>query len=644
MRCGVVVACVLTAHAIVSAASWGQGWRDGFNRSNSVSDHWDKTDGIRVDETGGFGGSGAVTGAVDGRRYGAMWRRTSGGKSMEAAARIKVSAAGEWTGVLIGFSSTVQGDVGNPLSPAYSPNAALSGNYLAVRVVEPRGDEQKKHAQLQLTYGNPYCGQSLPYRLGKLDLDTWYDVKIKVWSSEDQYLATAWYRRAGTTAWKDVGDNWPGKRHVVAYEGFAPTFLAVIASPGAFVDDISVKEARPPAPVRLPKARSVNNHPFTILSLSWSTPDTKFLHDNVTEMEKVPLDGWTTYAANPRLPMGRALYGYGTGDLGWEVFQNRRATREQVERAIEDLKSTRFTRFRSNYVSMVSFLTSVKSIDWFDDAWWANIAENARLQAALAKEGGCEGLLLDPEMYGCAFWGWPELSKDPLYRGKTYKQVRAKVRQRGREFVRAVNSEYPAVRILSIHAWDTAMRYEDPRPTKDHLNVGWYGLLPAFLDGMLEGSDDRTVIIDGSEATYWVDALPDFVERARAVRTEGIKLSDVPALFRKKVRVGFAIYLDRDWRGQPWNSNDPTKNHWTPERLAMVVGNALAAGDGIVWIYSETATWHLSSAEKGIAPYVKETGWHGAATKFVPDAYRQALDKGRQRAEVLRRKYGPAER
>lgn len=83
-------------------------------------------------------------------------------------------------------------------------------------------------------------------------------------------------------------------------------------------------------------------------------------------------------------------------------------------------------------------------------------------------------------------------------------------------------------------------------------------------------------------------------------------------------------------------------NHWTPERLAHVVGNALAAGDGFVWIYSETATWHLDTADKSIAPYVKETGWHGAATKFVPDGYRQALDAGRRRAETLRRKYGPA--
>jgi hypothetical protein len=635
--CIVAMLAVLVCISL-GGSSWGQNWSDGFNKSKSVSDQWINTGGMKIDETGGFKLSGVLTGAADGHRYGSIWRKTPGGKSIEMTARIKVGLAGEWTGAVIGLSTGIPGDVGNPLTPAYSPNVALAGNYLGIRVVEPRGGE-KGYAQLQLTYGNPYCGQTLPYRLGKLDLNTWYEVKLQAWQSDGAYLATAWYRRDGEKKWTDAGDNWPGKRHVVAYEGFEPVYAAVMASPGAFVDDVNVKSIPAPVQKRISPARNVNNYPFTIISLSWSSPDTKFMQVNLANMEKTPLDGWATYAAYPRLPQGRALYGWGTGDLGWEVFQNKKATRDQIQPAIDDLKSFSQSRFRSNYIANVSYLTT-PAMDWFDDAWWANIAENAKLQGALAKEGGCEGILFDPEMYGCSFWGWPSLSKDPLYKGKTYKQVQAKVRQRGREYVRAINSAYPGIRIISIHAWDTALRYEDPRSTKATLQDKYYGLLPAFLDGMLEGSDDKTVIIDGCEATYWVDAFPDFVERAQAVRTECIKLSEVPALFKKKVRVGFAIYLDRDWRGNPWNSDVPAVNHWTPERLAQVVGNALAAGDGIVWIYSETATWHFNSPQQTMGPYVRDIGWHGAAVKYVQDGYREALDKGRKRATELRIKYG----
>ncbi len=630
-----IIACILMAGTVVSGALCAQNWSDSFGQLGAGFPAWDNADGVQITADG-------VTGAADGRRYGSMWRRTPTGKSVEATARMKVSPIGDWTAAFIGFTPAAHADVGNPKSPNYSPNVHFPGIFLSLGPITPKEGDKKPYALLNLRYDHPSCGSGLPYRLGKVKVDTWYDVKLQVFLSDGQWLGAAWYKPCGTSKWLALQDNWPGNRHVVAYEGFEPNYFTLLASQNVAVDNVAVKAVKPEAITRLPKARTVNNNPFTIISLSWTTPDTKFLHDNVAEMEKVHLDGWTTYAANPRLDMGRALYGYGTGDMSWEVFQKARATRAQIEPAIADLQSTKFTRFRSNYISIISFLTGgVTSIDWFDDAWWKTIDENARLQAALAKEGGCEGILFDPEMYGCAFWGWPELSKDPIYKDKTYKQVQAKVRQRGREFARALNSAYPGVRILSIHGYDTALRYEDPRPTRAQLDKGWYGLLPAFLDGILEGSDDKTTIIDGCEATYWSDSFPDFVERVQTFKTECIKLSEVPALFKKKTRVGFAVYLDRDWRGNPWDSANPAKNYYTPERFALVLGNALAAGDGFVWIYSETATWHLHSADQTIAPYVKELGWHGTATKWVPDGYRDALDKARQRATELRKKYGP---
>jgi len=641
MNKSVAVACLVFVGLCLSGPSWGSGWTDGFDHSAFVSLFWQEVRAIRIEPESGVGGSGAVTGTADDQGYGSMWRRAPVGKSVEVTARIKVASATQWSGVVVGLSVAAQAaDDGNPLTSKYPPAPDLTGNYVAVRVVQPRGEENANYAQLQLTYSNPYCGQSLPFRRGKLALDTWYDVKLQVWPTDNVYLASAWYRPSGTDIWTPLQDIWPGKRHVVAYEGFEPRYVALTVSQGVFVDDVSTRAVQPPAPPRLPRPKRINDHRFTILSYGWTTPDTKFLHDNVAEIEKVPFDGWATYAANPRLPKGRACSGTGKGDLGWEVFQNKRATRDLIEPAINDLKSTQFTRLRSNYIAIVSYLGS-GTMDWFDDAWWGNIAENARLQAMLAREGGCEGILFDPEEYGCAFWGWPALSQDPRYQGRTYEQTRAKVRQRGREFARALNAAYPGIRILSLHAWDTAMRYATTRwVTKDRLHEVGYGLLPAFLDGILEGSDDRTIIIDGVENTYWVDALPDFIDKARRVKTEGSKLSDVPDLFKRKVRVGFAIWLDRDHTAQPWNSSNSEKNHWTPHRLALVVGNALAAGDGFVWIYSETATWLLDSEDGKDIDFGSPVRNSPGVMRYVPDAYWYALEKAKQRAEQLTRLYG----
>ena len=640
------VACLVLGVIIASAQARAEGWADGFEEPTALSARWEAR-GTRVEQAGGFGGSAAVTAAAGDRR-GTMWRRSAAGQSVELTARMRVTSTDEG-GAVVGFYPLVPpAEAGNPLTSAYPPTPDLTGNFVALRVVRARDEKDAEHAQLHLTYAHPYCGQSLPFRhpSGRLAPDTWYDLRMRVWPSDGMYLARAWQRRSGTAAWTVAADLWPGKRHVVAYEGFEPTCVAMTVSKGAFVDDVTVAaSAAPQPPMRLPPAEPINGHRFTILSYSWSSPDTKYLHDNVVRMEKNPFDGVAVQVGYPRLDKGSVASNNDRDNLGWRVFSKHRLhdpryTRDLTAPAIRDLTTTPFARYRSNYAVLVSYMTEPPTMDWFDDAWCANVAANAGLIATVAKEGGCEGILFDPEEYGCAFWSWPKLSEDPLYQHRTYAEVRAKVRQRGAEFVRAINAAYPAVRILSLHAWDTAMRYDCSRRVTQQLlpEVG-YGLLPAFLDGMLEGSDDRTVIIDGVETSYWVDALPDFIDKANAVREECIELSAVPHLFRRKVRVGFALYLDRDHHsGRPWYSTDLAKNHWTPQRLASVVGNALAAGDGFVWIYSETATWLRDSEEAQIDTDIPQP----AGVKFVPDSYRQALDDGRRRAEVLRAKFGPA--
>ncbi len=623
---------------LVAAPAAAQTWTDDFDRSGPVSRPWEKADGVAIVEGSGFRGSGAVTGDA-GDRYGGMWRRSASGKSVELTARIRVSSTTEQSGAVVALSPTTQ------VAADQYHHVGVTNYDLGVRLIQ-RSDNNGNYAALQVTYGHPFCGQSLlNYRRGRRDLDTWYDVKLQAWPSDDgTYLASAWYRPSGTHDWTAAVDKWPGNRHVVAYEGFDPAYVAVAVSQGAFIDHVSVKPADPPSPVSLSQPEPVNDYRFTVLSYSWSTPDTKYLHDNVAEMEKTPFDGVAVQVGHPRLPDGSVWSNTDRDNLGWKVFSkhqlyDRRFTRDLIDPAIDDLETTAFHRFRSNYVVMVSHLTDVRTMDWFDDVWWANIAENAKLIATVAREGGCEGILFDPEMYGCAIWGWPKLREDPLYNGRSYDEVTTKVRQRGREFVSAINEAYPDVRILLLHAWDTVMRRaardREGLNRKDTLHEIDYGLLPAFLDGLLEASDDRTVVIDGVETTYWVNALPDFAAKARGVREDGIKLSDVPDLFRRKVRVGFAIYLDRDQR---WDPSSPQRNYWTPGRLALVLGNALAAGDGLVWIYSERPTWLLDLEDKRIPADIPQP----AGVKFVPDAYRQALDDGRRRAEALRRQHGHA--
>jgi len=368
--------------------------------------------------------------------------------------------------------------------------------------------------------------------------------------------------------------------------------------------------------------------PLTIIEYSWTTVDTKYLHDNVAEMEKRPFDGVCVFVAHPRLPNGSVFSGSGSGDLGWEVFQNARIEPEAIDGAIDDLKTTPFRKFRSNYAVIVSYLPDKQTMNWFDDAWWTNIAHNAKLVATVAKEGGCEGIMFDPEEYGCRFWGYPQLKDDPLYKDRTYAQVAAKVKERGAQYMRAINGAFPDVRILLLHAWESLIRWSKG-DRKRCAEIG-YGLLPDFLDGMLEASHENTVFIDGIEHGYYVEKREEFEAMARRVKEEGPAFSSAPEIFRKKVRTGFGIWMDRD---RHWDPVNLEKNFWTPEKFTRAVTHALVVSDGFVWIYNERPTWLLDSPDAKLgggigfgSPSRKNT------IKWLPRAYWNALHQARTNA------------
>ena len=401
------------------------------------------------------------------------------------------------------------------------------------------------------------------------------------------------------------------------------------------VDDIIVRAE--PAPPIVGTSPADWQMPVCIIEYSWTSPDTTFLKHNVAEMEKRPLDGVCVRVADPRFPHGTILNGNGKGDAGWASFQNKRIDRAVIDAAIEDLKSTPLKTLRHNYLVMVTYLPDKQTMDWFDDAWWANIAHNSRMLAEVAKKGGCEGIMFDPEEYGCLLWGAPRLLKDPAYKDRTYEQLAAKARQRGREFIKALNDAYPGVRIFVLHAWEDVLS----RVADDFERMADQGrtLTMPFLDGMLEASDDDTIIMDGIENGYYVEELEDFAVKVDRVRRYGPLISAVPRHFRKKVRTATGIWLDRNAR---WSPDKVEENFWSPERYGKAIANALSVNDGFIWIWCERPTFWLDSPTAKLAGGVTPaTGVPGYANrddiiKWIPRAYRQAIENARREAIARR--------
>ena len=90
-------------------------------------------------------------------------------------------------------------------------------------------------------------------------------------------------------------------------------------------------------------------------------------------------------------------------------------------------------------------------VEWFDDSGWAYPIAMIRDRAAAARLLGFTGLSFDQELYG-ASQGKPTWSWDYPGRTRTEAEVRAKVRQRGQEVMRAIVQAFPDVEIL---AYDT---------------------------------------------------------------------------------------------------------------------------------------------------------------------------------------------
>ena len=399
------------------------------------------------------------------------------------------------------------------------------------------------------------------------------------------------------------------------------------------IDDIDVTRTAAPAIVGTAKADW--EMPIRIVEYSWTAPDTTFVKHNIRMMEQRPLDGVCLRVPEPRFPYGTILSGTGRGGVGWAFFQNKRFGRDTVQAAVRDLRETEFEKLRHNYLVMVTYLPDKEVVNWYDDGWWDNVLHNTGLLAEFAAATNCEGIMFDPEEYGCKIWSAAGLLEEPAYAGRSYAQIAAKVRERGRSFMTAITRRFPGPRIFVLHAWEDVLSRVADNFERLETDGGRMLTMP-FLDGMLEASDEDTIIMDGIENGYYVETAAEFAVKTDRVRRYGPLLSAVPDHFRRKVRTATGIWLDR-WR--EWFPDDVERNGHTPAGFEQVIVNALAANDGFIWLYLERPSFWLDSPTAkfagGVTPAtgVGDYATRNEVIKWVPTVYWQAVKRARERAE-----------
>ena len=282
----------------------------------------------------------------------------------------------------------------------------------------------------------------------------------------------------------------------------------------------------------------------------------------------------------------------------WDVDPRKRGEFDGDVKAFKSVKD--WGRLTDNFLWVASHVEGRKPPDWFSDEDWSVVLANARLAANIAKEIGFRGIFFDPEGYGMATQGvWRQPWDYPLYARSDYvfekrtaprpfDEVAPKVRQRGRQWAEAISAEYPDVVLAMLGLYGSAWGWlvQNPAAGGDLAKCP-VGLWPAFVDGVLEGLDERALLADFSGGPYLDSQYRDLLVWRNNTLGQGLVVSCVPELARRRISFAAGIWTDAGFGTPRFSNTDARVNQRDPERHKHAVHNCLAASDHYAWQWGE---------------------------------------------------------
>lgn len=310
-----------------------------------------------------------------------------------------------------------------------------------------------------------------------------------------------------------------------------------------------------------------------LIEYGWDVPTPGFIAQHIAEMEAKPFDGVIF-----------KLKG------GGQVLAPVVADPAVYADDFTLLPTIPWKKFTDNFV----ILWAASDQDWFNDEHWTAIEQNVKLCARAARLGRCAGVCFDAEPYGVNPWEYKTAAHRETQPFSAYE---AKVRQRGEQFIRAMESEFPNPVVLTfflLSMFGGLCRSMDSAARDEALSKNDYALLPAFLEGMIAAAGPETTFIDGNEPAYYYTNRSSYFEVYHLIAERARHMVD-PALweaYRAHVRVGQALYVDQYFglreKKTLGNFMEPgDKAKWFEHNVFW----ALYTTDQYVWCYSERMNW-----------------------------------------------------
>ncbi|MEM7725103.1 MAG: hypothetical protein AAF208_01870 [Cyanobacteria bacterium P01_A01_bin.45] len=319
-----------------------------------------------------------------------------------------------------------------------------------------------------------------------------------------------------------------------------------------------------------------------LIKYGWDSPRPEYMQKHIKEMEEKPFDGIIFKLAQ-----------------GNQVFKNEVYDAKIIDKEIEFLKTTDFKKFTDNFVMM--WLTPDKGWDWFSDSDWEKAKQNIYLFTKVVKKAELEGIAFDAEPYIANTWRYSDFLNN---QGKSYEDYYVQVRKRGAQFLSILQDEISDLKLFGLFYMSyvsDGFEVEDEDKLIELLSEHSYGLLPAFINGMLDVIKPSSVIIDGNENAYYFNSEKDFIESRELIKQKALSLIEPEnrSKYNNQVSVGQAVFFDNSYGLlNPNELNHPSvrvshslsKNN-KKKLLEHNMYHALSNSDKYVWLYDTKVNW-----------------------------------------------------
>lgn len=317
-----------------------------------------------------------------------------------------------------------------------------------------------------------------------------------------------------------------------------------------------------------------------LIEYGWDVPTPAFVRDHIREMEQRPFDGLMMRLAG--------------GNRG-SVFRGGRYQEADFADDFAALAAIDWQRFQNNFLMMYA----ASDMDWFSEEDWANVLYNVELMARAAKAGKCH-LTFDAEPYGADPWHYPTQKHAAT---KSFAEYREIARQRGAQFMQAIQQELPNAVVHTFFTFSYARAFAQDADPYARLQDHHYGLYFDFLNGMLSAAGPGVTLTDGNESSYYYQNSESFFRSYHAMRQTGLRLvaPDNVNTFLLQTQASQALYVDHlfDLRSKTFLSH-----YMTPEERAQWFEHnvywAMTTTDEFVWLYSEKMNWWQDKVPDGL--------------------------------------------